>query len=119
MSNTSSRTVQVQFSGNISTDVIQSALDNNVSPAVLEIVTLISGNNAITPPIVSGVVVTGLTIIPPAGNLVIITLKGINGDTGIPLHLTDPCSLSLDPSFTGLVLSAGGANVIGIQLIWS
>ena len=118
MSVTSSRTVQVQFSGDITTEVIQSALDNKFSPAQIDIVSLILGANTITAPVVSGVVITGLMIIPPAGNTSLIILKGVTGDTGIPLHLIDPTSLALDTTFVSLVLNAAAA-IVGIRLIWT
>jgi len=118
MSVTSSRTIQVEFSGDVSSEVLTSSLVNNVSPAEYDILTLVSGPNTITPPVVSGIVITGLTIIPPSGNTSIITLKGVAGDTGIPLHLTDPSSLSLDPTFVSLVLDVA-SDIIGARLIWS
>jgi hypothetical protein len=118
MSITSSRTIQLQFSGDISLGVIQSALDNTVSPGEADVVILSLGANTITAPVVSGIVVTGLMIIPPVGNKNLITLKGVTGDTGIALHLTDPTSLSLDTTFVSLVLNAA-ASIVGVRLIWS
>ena len=118
MSVTSSRNIQLQFSGDITTNIIQSALDNTVSPGMEVIQTLASGDNTITAPSVSAIVVTALTIIPPSANTKLITLKGVNGDTGIPTHLTDPTVISLDTTFTSLVLNAA-STIIGIRLIWS
>lgn len=118
MSITSSRNVQIQFSGDITTNIIQSALDNASSAGESLPVTLNIGNNTISPPIVSGILVTALTIIPPAGNVNIITLKGANGDIGVPLHITDPTTIALDPSFVSLVLSVA-VQVNGVRLIWS
>lgn len=118
MSITSSRNVQVQFSGDITASIIQSALDNAVSPGEFDVVSLAIGANTITAPVVSGIVVTGVMIIPPAGNVNLITLKGVTGDTGIPLHFTDPTSLALDTSFASLVLTVTVA-VVGVRLIWS
>jgi hypothetical protein len=118
MSVTSSRTIQLSFSGDITEQIIQSALDNTVSPAKTDIVSLVSGDNTITAPVVSGLVVTGLMIIPPAGNVNLITLKGVTGDTGVPLHLTDPTSLALNTTFVSLVINAAAA-IVGVRLIWS
>lgn len=118
MSITSSRTIQIQFSGDNTAQVILSALDNDVSPAEPVILSLVSGNNTILPPVVSGIVITGLTIIPPAANTHLMILKGANGDTGIPLHLTDPTSIALDPSFTSFVINAAAA-IVGLRLIWT
>lgn len=118
MSVTSHRTIQVQFSGDVTEEIIQSALDNEVSPGMSVIQSLLIGANTITAPIISGLVVTGLLIIPPAGNTSLITLKGVTGDTGVPLHLTDPTSLALDETFISLVLTAVAA-IVGVRLVWS
>lgn len=112
MSVTSSRTVQVQFSGDITSEIIQSAADNSSSPAKTDIVSLALGANTITAPAVSGLIVTGLMIIPPSGNTSLITLNGI------PIHLTDPTSLGLDITFVSLTLNAAAA-IVGVRLIWS
>jgi|SRR5665213_2807474 len=118
MSVVSSRTVQIQFSGDVTSSLIQSALDNIASPGEYDVISLVLGANTITAPVVSGIVVTGLTIIPPAGNVNLITLKGVTGDTGIPLHLTDPTSIALDTTFVSLVLNAAAA-INGVRLVWS
>lgn len=118
MSITSSRTIQIGFSGEVTTNVILSALDNIVSPAQIDMISLALGDNTITAPVISGLVVTGLMIVFPAGNVNLITLKGVAGDTGVPLHKTDPTSLALNTTFVSLVLNAAAATV-GVRLIWT
>lgn len=118
MSVTSSRTIQIQLSGDITAGINQSALDNASSPGEPVIQTLLVGANTITAPVVTGLVVTGLTIIPPAGNVNLITLKGITGDTGIALHKTDPTSIALDSTFVSLVLTVT-VQINGVRLIWT
>ena len=118
MSTTSQRTIQVLFSGDTELKSVQSALENIVSPGMSVIQSLTLGANTITAPVVTGIVVTGLTIIPPSGNTSLITLKGVTGDTGVPLHLTDPTSISLNTTFVSLVLNAAAA-IVGVRLIWS
>jgi len=118
MAVTSSRTLLIQFSGDISQQLIQSALDNDASPGQTSIASLASGANTITAPVVSGLVVTGLTIIPPAGNTSLMTLKGVTGDVGIPLHLTDPTSIALASTFASLVINAAAA-IVGVRFIWT
>ena|ERR1035437_3804910 len=118
MSVTSIRSIQVQFSGDVTEGLIQSALDNASSPGMNDIVELNPGANTITAPSVSGVIVTGLTVIPPSGNINLLTLKGVGGDTGIPLHLTDPISLSLDVTFSSLVINVA-TTTSGVRLVWS
>lgn len=118
MSITSSRTIQVQFSGDVTLDVIQSAAENITSPGDARIVTLSAGNNTITPPTISGLLATGLTIIPPVGNSEPLRLKGDTDDIGIPLHTTDPTSLGLDDSLTSIIINVS-TTVVGVRLIWS
>lgn len=118
MSVISSRTIQIGFSGDVESQIIQSALDNIVSPAEIFITTLAADKNEIVAPVISGVVVTGLTIIPPAGNEILITMMGLGDSIGFPLHLTDPTSLALDPSFVSLVLEVA-EELVGLRLIWS
>ena len=57
-------------------------------------VALASGANTITVP--TGA--TGVIVIPPVANTVALTLKGIAGDTGIPLSLTQPSVLTFPAS---------------------
>jgi hypothetical protein len=49
---------------------------------------------------------------------VLITLKGISGDTGVELHLTDPCTISLNSTTNTFVLTAA-SQLAGVRLIWS
>jgi hypothetical protein len=118
MAITSTRTTQLGFSGDITQNIIQSALANVASPGQTDKVSLAIGFNAITPPSNTGDVITCLTIIPPAGNVNLITLKGVTGDTGIPLHKTDHTQIALDSTFTTLGLTVTVA-VIGVRLVWS
>ena len=118
MAVTSNRLVQVKFTGDISFNQPFSASESLVSPGTIEVKTLALGANTITPPSVSGVTVKGVTIIPPEGNTSLMTLKGVTGDTGIPLHLTDPTSLGLDTTLTTFVINAA-ASIVGVRFIWS
>lgn len=93
-----------------------SAASNASSPAYDQFVNLSSGANSFTVP--TAAVPTRLTIIPPSGNTVLITLKGVSGDTGVPLHKTDPTSIGLDTTAATIVLNAASA-ISGVRLIWS
>jgi hypothetical protein len=118
MSITASRTVQIQYSGDMSSQIINSALDNTTAFGETDTDTLTIGANTITAPVVSGLTISGLTIIPPPGNVNLIILKGVTGDTGVPLHKTDPTSIALDSTFVSLVLTVTVA-VVGVRLIWT
>ncbi len=117
MSVLSKRSQTIVFSGDLDETRIINAANNGSSPAQEQIINLASGANTITAP-TAGTVPTALTIIPPAGNLQTITLKGVTGDTGVPLHLTDPFVISLATTFVSLCLTAGG-TITGLRLIWS
>jgi hypothetical protein len=118
MSVTSSRTLQLFFSGDVTQNVIQSALDNLVAIGQVDLLTLPIGTTFVAVPVSSGLVVTAVTIIPPSGNTTVITLKGAAGDTGIPIHITDPTSIGLNTSFTGLYLTVT-VQVNAVRLFWN
>lgn len=108
---TAQATIQIELSGDITGNIIQSALDNAVSPAQNYPIALVAGNNTLTAPVIPGLVVTRLTIIPPSGNTSILTLAGI------PIHLTDWTSIALDPTFVSAVLNS--VTAIVVRVIWS
>lgn len=89
---------------------------NAASPAAETLVNLSSGANTLTAPVAA--VATRLTIIPPSGNTILMTLKGVTGDTGVPLHLTDPTTIGVDSTLVTLCLTAASA-ITGVRLIWS
>jgi hypothetical protein len=69
-------------------------------------VALASGANTITVP--TGA--TGVLIIPPAANAQTLTLKGVTGDTGVPISPSQPSLImfATAPPAT-IVVTAGGA----------
>lgn len=110
------RTVTLQFSGDLQGTDSYYAANNMNAPGPDAPIELIAGDNVITVPS-AGTVPTACTITKPFGNLTALRLKGSAGDVGVPLHVTDPDSFSLDPSCTSFVLNAS-ANV-AVHLIWS
>ena len=111
----SKRSQTIVFSGDVTGTELTSAADNVTSPGQLEVKNLASGANTISVP---GIQPTAVTIIPPAANAVTMTLKGVTGDTGIALHLTDPTTIALASSVTSFVITAGN-TLNGLRLIWS
>jgi hypothetical protein len=109
------RLCRTLFSGDIQASFEYEG-DNAASPGITEVKTLASGNNTITVP---NTAVTGVTIIPPPANVETITLKGVNGDTGIRLHLTDPSSIGIDVAVTTTFVLSAGAQIVGVRFIWS
>jgi hypothetical protein len=59
----------------------------------------------------------GVWVIPPSGNVVTMTLKGVTGDTGVPLHATLGAILFFPLGTTSFVITAGAAGVT-VQLLW-
>lgn len=117
MAVSATRTIAIVFSGDVDGDQSIAAATNTASPGQIQIVTLSSGANTITVP-TGGTTPTACTIMKPAGNTTSITLKGVTGDTGIALHLTDPDTISIASSVTSFVLTAG-ASLTGVRLVWS
>lgn len=117
MAITSTRLIQIVFTGDVTGTESINAASNAASQGGVQVITLSSGANTITIPL-GGTVPTAVTIVPPTGNQNSITLKGVTGDTGIALHLTDPTSLALASSVTTFVLTAG-ATITGVRLYYS
>jgi hypothetical protein len=113
MSVTSDRSVIIQFSGGVEYAQEFAAVASTAGSGQNQLVNLTTGANTITVP--TGAIAA--TILPPSGNTVAITLKGVTGDTGIALHKTDPTSLALN-SVSTFCLTAGGA-ITGVRLIYS
>lgn len=117
MSTVSSRTQTTTFTGDVTATQTNAAASNAASPGVNELKTLASGANTITVPS-GGSTPVAVTIVPPAGNVQTLTLKGVTGDTGVGLHLTDPTTIALAASVSSFCLTAGAA-ITGVRFIWS
>lgn len=116
MSVSSTRQQIVVFSGDVTGTESIAAATNSASPGSITIQTLAAGANTITVPV--GATCTAVTIAPPSGNAQTITLKGVTGDTGVALHLTDPTTIALASTVTTFVLTAGG-TVTACRFYWS
>lgn len=91
--------------GDGSNVIYDSPVKSNVAAAGRFTYTLATGNNTITNPGTQ----TRATLIPPVSNVTGWTLKGVAGDTGIALALSEPTVLSMI-SATGFVLNNSGAS---------
>lgn len=117
MATTSTRSVLIGYSSDVTGSHTVSAASNTASPGSIELRTLASGANTITLP-TGGSTVTGCTIVPPSSNTTSITLKGVSGDTGFRIHNTDPTTVTFHTTVTDFVLTTGGA-ITGVRLYWS
>jgi len=113
------RQINIVFTGDIAANNTFSAAANAVSPAAITTHGLAAGDNTITVPTSGGTfTVKSATIIPPAGNAQAITLKGVGGDTGIPLSKLDPTSISFETAPANFILNAGGV-INGVRIVWA
>lgn len=110
--------VEINLDSELAT-IFDAELYNAHSPATAQLLTLASGANTISatncPAIASA---GGVVLVPPSGNTIAVTLKGISGDTGIALSLTAPTFLSfavVPP--TSFVLNAG-SQLTGYKFVW-
>lgn len=118
MATTSSHSITVTFTGDVQAVEPVSVANNAVSPGQPGVyVNLSSGNNTVNTPTAGGATPVGCWVIPPAGNATQITLKGVNADTGIALHLTNAAFVSLASGVSSFVLNAA-SSITGVRLIW-
>lgn len=75
-------------------------------------IALANGANTITPP--TGAI--GFLYSPPSGNGVQVTLKGVTGDTGLALNLTNPGVVGIGSGVASFVLTA--ASAVSFTLVW-
>lgn len=121
MANTSNKSLSISITGDgssssISWSEVFPGLVNALSPAQSEIKDLALGANTITPPTGGGTTPVGVLIIPPSTNTNALTLKGIAGDTGVPISKTDFTYLSLGATGTFVINAA--ALTSGVRFIW-
>ena len=107
------RKIVIVFTGDVvGTETLEAAA-NAASPGQIQIIALASGANTITPPAGSQAV----TIKPPTGNVVTLTLKGVTGDTGVGLHLTDPSSFGIASAASTFVITA--SSTVTVRFEWT
>lgn len=99
-------------SGSVTITVPQ--IVNSASTGQISDVALSAGANTITVPSSTAI---GVIIVPVAGNTVSLTLKGVTGDTGVPLHLTNPTVYSFPAGTTNFVITAGTGGT-SAELNW-
>lgn len=118
MAVTANRSVTIALTGDVALTDEFAAAENAASPGAVTVQALSSGFNSISVPASTGILVTAVTIIPPAGNAQTLTLKGVTGDTGIALHPTDPTTIALASSVTAIGITAGAA-IQGMRFVWT
>jgi hypothetical protein len=106
--------IQVSMSGDgFAAAPLFSQSSQNLAGSPPTSVALINGNTTVNVPAAA----QGFTIVPPPGSTVAKTLKGIAGDTGVPIHNTLPTSVALTPgALASFVIGANGAETV--EVIW-
>lgn len=117
MAVTADLNLQLEMSGDVVSKDIFSFAQNAASPGQLEVKDLSSGDNTITVPTGGSSVASGCILIPPSGNAVVVTLKGVGGDTGIAIGLTNPMVLTFGSGVTNFVINAASA-ITGFRFIF-
>ena len=113
MSVTSNRSVVINWTSDVEyTQEFPAA----VSPLGSGVMQLVTVTTALTVTVPTNAV--GVMIIPPVSNTTALTIKGIAGDTGIGIHLTDPTSLGLSTTQTTIILAAA-TTTSNVRLIFS
>lgn len=75
---------------------------------------LTTGANTVTVP-TGGFTVNGVMIVPPVTSVITKTLKGVSGDTGIPINTTQPTMLGLNGATSFVIVTSGNETV---QFVW-
>jgi hypothetical protein len=108
----------ISFSGDQESDLIYSSEELEDSPAQQQVISLSTGNNTITLPDVDGFTVHGVAIVPPATDAGLVTLKGVNGDTGILLSSEGVSVFQFGSTLPASIVLSAAAGVEGWRLVW-
>lgn len=107
---------------NLSTDAATAAdfsVYNANSPCTPQVLNLISGANTISSTNCPALAQSGaVMLIPPSGNIVTLTLKGISADTGVALGLTAPTLITFPVSPPSSFVITTNNTITGFTLLW-
>lgn len=92
---------------------------NPTTPATLQTLSLTTGANTISASNCPAIAQAGgVVLIPPASNVVTMTLKGITGDTGIPLSLTAPTVWTFPTTPPTSFVLTTSSTIAGFRCLW-
>lgn len=112
MSKTSTSTISVTVLGDGTSLTDSDTVVDATSAVAPTSASLSAGANTISVP--SGV--NGVKIKPLPSNVVTLTLKGVTGDTGVPISPSQPSYLALPTGASTFVITAGGSATV--LLVW-
>jgi|SRR5689334_16751848 len=116
---TSNRSVRLQFTGDVVWSQDFSAIASTTANAQSQVSSLTIGFNAFTIPTGQATVPSAVTIVPSTTNTIGMTLKGVTGDTGIPLSPNSPSCVALATTATTFGITAASTISSGVRLIYS
>ena len=110
-------TLGVTFNlGNDDATIIDTQLYNANSVCTVQLLTVSGFKDINTTNCPTLLTSGGVFIVPPTGNLSTITLKGVTGDTGVPLNVSAPTFVSLPNPPVAFGITTGGSVVL--KLVW-
>ena len=118
MSTSASVNNYIAFSGDQSSELSFASGELEDSVAMQQLYTLAIGNNEIEVPDIDDFTVHGVAIVPPALNEEELTLKGVNGDTGLTLNAIQVTMLQFGATPPASIVINVAAEVVGLRLIW-
>lgn len=107
----------IHFEGDQESEMIFGSGPLINSPSVVELVTLIIGDNLFLAPALTGFVTHGVAILPPHANVEEILLKGDPADVGIILSASNVSVIHLGADPVSITLEVT-VEIIGLRLVW-
>jgi len=108
----------ITFTGDQDSELIYNSGSLADSPAMSELANLTTGNNTITVPVVDDFVVHGVVILPPSGNTVQPTVKGIAADTGFAISESQASVIQFGTDVPVSFVLNVSADIDGLRLVW-
>ena len=108
----------ITFTGDEESELIFNSGSLADSPCMNELKTLTTGNNTITLPVVTDFTVHGVVILPPSGNTIQPTVKGVNGDTGFIISESKASVIQFGATVPVSFVLNVSAGIDGIRLVW-
>lgn len=108
----------ITFTGDEESEIVINSGALADSPCMNELKTLTTGNNTITLPLVTDFTVHGVVILPPTGNTIQPTVKGVNGDTGFAISESKASVIQFGTTLPLTFVLNVSAGIAGIRLVW-
>lgn len=118
MSITATVTTYIRFGEDQESELIYNSGPLVDSMRIQDLVTLLTGDNTLTVPVIVGFVVHGVAIIPPNANVVEPILKGDIGDIGLLLSASQVSVIHFGAVVPASIILVVGADIDGLRLVW-